>query len=615
MKVRKIILAHVFCLTVFPVAFSYAFVYTVANAVQSVFLILLLYAVSLLVGALIYEATKLRPVFYELLHSLLMSLLTGFLLLIYVLNCFSNSLWRTNTTLNFLIESVVNINYFDMSAATLTTIIMLCLVVFISFLWWGYFQYRKELRWISVFLGSTSLIDSELPVRFKLSFFVFVLILMAGVWALLVALNPVVFDDDIWAGEPITDFFNPYVMITGGKSHRGFSAPVSYDGVEKKIGISQPNVILIVVDDLRADHMGAYGYSRNTTPYINSLVSSGNAKKVKQAFSTCSESYCGIVSILSSRPHSEIHEKNKNLHGVLKSAGYEVRFIMSADHSWSGLDNNYQPADMVYDGRSFPRHYSAVDDRGVVEKVKEIADFNSPAFFYFHLMSTHLSSQRQPEFNLYRPNESVGGWLDVLPFASFFYDASESKRERIVNSYDNGVVESDFRIKEILTILEKKGYLSNSVIWITSDHGEALGEHGHFGHIKSLYQEEINIPMIIIDPQLSLYKELDVASHIDVAPTILDRLGIKPPSEWKGRSLLVEEKGEVVTFHATPFRDNKKAVVMYKKNEYMYKAIFNGATKEVLELYDLKKDLGEVNNVINHEEHEALVQKIKGLIS
>jgi glucan phosphoethanolaminetransferase (alkaline phosphatase superfamily) len=98
------------------------------------------------------------------------------------------------------------------------------------------------------------------------------------------------------------------------------------------------NVVLIIVDSLRADRMNVYGYERQTTPFLSALVKNGRMKRIDAAFSTCSESFCGITSTLASREFRDISARTFQLQDVLSDAGYRTWFLLSGNHrAWNGL--------------------------------------------------------------------------------------------------------------------------------------------------------------------------------------------------------------------------------------------------------------------------------------
>jgi arylsulfatase A-like enzyme len=114
--------------------------------------------------------------------------------------------------------------------------------------------------------------------------------------------------------------------------------------------------------------------------------------------------------------------------------------------------------------------------------------------------------------------------------------------DELINSYDNGIYFIDHQITEFFYELEKKGLLKNTIIIITSDHGEELYEHNGFLH-GAFYDHTIHIPLIIKIPNLTKKIQIqDLAQSIDIAPTVLSLLQLKYPSEFQGINLLTKKK-------------------------------------------------------------------------
>ena len=201
---------------------------------------------------------------------------------------------------------------------------------------------------------------------------------------------------------------------------------------------------------------------------------------------------------------------------------------------------------MLYDGNSTEK-YSSTNDQLILDKLSQIPSYTKPNFFYFHLMSNHPAGIRKKKFAKFTPAKSPHDWFYRLPILKNIFSTDAQSLEN--NYYDNGIVSTDYYISQIFNKLTQKGYMENSIVWIVADHGEALGEHGHFGHIKSLYNEELRIPMLIVDEKQDMYKELDFSSQLDIAPTILDRLGVDIPSSWKGKTLLKKKRRN--SFHTS----------------------------------------------------------------
>jgi glucan phosphoethanolaminetransferase (alkaline phosphatase superfamily) len=361
-----------------------------------------------------------------------------------------------------------------------------------------------------------------------------------------------------------------------------------------RLSFEKKNVVIIMADSLRADHMQIYGYERPTTPFLADLLEKGQLRKVRYAFSTCSDTLCGILSTMASRDYRSLNYNNFKLYDLLKDQGYRVYFVLSDNHTaWYNLRRAYgRSIDYYYDGSS-SNQYSYTDDRLLFEGLQRVPSYNgTPAFFFFDLMSPHFAGVKHEVFDRYRPSKLQADYW------SFF----KGKFDPVVltNRYDNGVIQADAFIHEIFAVLDRKGYLNGGLIVILADHGDALGEHGNYAHTVSLYQEEIGIPMLIYDQAKVRYANLEFAAQIDVAPTIIDRLGLPIPSCWQGRSLL-DENIKCCSYHQTR-RNNPSKAVIYRTEGAIYKYLRWGAKAEAPqreELYELLSDPGEQINLMS----------------
>ncbi|MEO7456443.1 MAG: sulfatase-like hydrolase/transferase [Gemmatimonadaceae bacterium] len=348
------------------------------------------------------------------------------------------------------------------------------------------------------------------------------------------------------------------------------------------------NVIVIFSDALRADHMGLYGYARATTPFLSRLDSAGRLRKVKLAMATCPFTACGVVSTLASRDTNVLELGSLKLQDVLHDRGYRTYFIGASDHTvWYTLRLHYGDAvDYFFDGFSSKR-YSLNDDRLVFEGLEGVpSSSGAPAFFYFFLTSTHVVGTKLPEFRRWTP--AVGA-----------------------NAYDNGILQADHSIAAIFDSLKVKGYLDSSIVVILGDHGDAFGEHGITGHTLSVYQETLHIPLIFMAADTATWKNLEFATQSDVAPTILDLLGMPRPSGWEGVSLRSDTAKQFSahwTDRARPWR-----AVIYREGgrtwKYMYVTRWGSLHEE---LYELTADPGESNNLVGAAVARRVLAVVRG---
>jgi glucan phosphoethanolaminetransferase (alkaline phosphatase superfamily) len=286
------------------------------------------------------------------------------------------------------------------------------------------------------------------------------------------------------------------------------------------------NLILIVVDALRADHMGVYGYSRDTTPHLSRLARAGVVRLVPEMRASCSSSACGMLSLLSSKFVHQFSDRPFTLHQVLKRHGYRLHMVLGVNHTdFYGLKKVYGPIDSYYDTSGQDAAYMD-DDSSVLDRAAALPPWDGkPVMIQFHLMSAHPMGVRDSRYTKYTPaaNYVIMGMRDPRLAA---------------NHYDNGVLQVDAVIDELMRTLRAKGYLRDTLIAITADHGEAVGEGGRYAHARGLEEELLDIPLLLIAegyaPPPLAPGATRIASQVDVAPTLLRELGIEQPRTWVG---------------------------------------------------------------------------------
>jgi glucan phosphoethanolaminetransferase (alkaline phosphatase superfamily) len=297
------------------------------------------------------------------------------------------------------------------------------------------------------------------------------------------------------------------------------------------------NVILIVVDALRADHLSVNGYLRKTTPYLEKLNHAGKLDKINRMYSVCAESSCGLSALASSRNIIKLPSQPFTLPEILRLNGYKVHMLLSGDHTnFYGLREAYGQVDSYFDGSMSNTNYMN-DDQLIIDKLSHFPPYSkNPTFFQFHLMSTHALGKRDPKLSPFIPESTY-----AKKFPKPIDDSVNAEtKQSYLNYYDNGVFRTDQMIKSILDLLDSKGYLEMALVVITSDHGELLGEWGQYQHSKTVHEEVLNIPFFMLRYGYVPNETFDrtaVASQIDIAPTILTEVGLPLPSSWSGRPL------------------------------------------------------------------------------
>jgi glucan phosphoethanolaminetransferase (alkaline phosphatase superfamily) len=395
-------------------------------------------------------------------------------------------------------------------------------------------------------------------------------------------------DNLYWKNELVASFFRPEGFAFEPTARR--LAVAERDGLLRSSypksvpGARRKNVVLIIVDSLRADRMQVYGYERETTPFLSAMVKTRRMRQVRDAFSTCSESFCGITSTLSSREFPDISAETFSLQDVLRDEGYKTWFLLSGNHrAWNGLPRFYHAEDgTLFDG-SQTRCYTMDDDRLVLEGLERVppASPDRPAFFYIHLMSTHYLGVQFEESHVFtRPDDRVNPGLEPYKILEKL-----NKPDR----YDDKVLQADGMIRRLFEELGAKHYLDDVVLVVTGDHGEGLGER-HWAHGWNLYNEDMRIPLLIYDAPSAparTYPDLTFGVQVDIGPTILDRLHLPIPASWEGESLLHPSRRRV-THHQTYFLPNRFAVLS-RDGAALLKLIATPQYGQE-ELYDLRKD-------------------------
>ncbi len=350
------------------------------------------------------------------------------------------------------------------------------------------------------------------------------------------------------------------------------------------------NLIIIVVDALRPDHLGLYGYKRDTTPNLSQLAKSPdvNVRIVNGMRASCSESACGLFSLASSKYFHEISARPFTIQQALKAHGYDIRMILGGDHTnFYGLRKLYGEVDSYIDG-SDPSAKYANADRWVIEKAGELPSWRgTPTMIQFHLMSAHPLGQREKEFAKFLPATNY----------SLSITRATLKPENAVNYYDNGVLQTDDVISKLLQTLRAKKYLENSLVVITGDHGEALGEHGQYSHANGLREAAIRIPLIMLSygHKSTRFAEENLAvAQVDIAPTIFNEFNMPIPDTWRG-SVLQTNQERRVTFLQ---QGDEMGLIDLRHKPSIWKYwIKNGTGQEYA--FDLSNDPNEEDNSIS----------------
>jgi choline-sulfatase len=355
----------------------------------------------------------------------------------------------------------------------------------------------------------------------------------------------------------------------------------------------RPNVILVTLDTLRADRLGCYGAKDVATPAMDSLARDGFVfeRAIAQvpltvpshdAIMTGMYPFQTGVQDFTSPP---LPSDFQTIAQALARHGYDTGAVVSAfvlDRSW-GLARGFKFYQDAFPASTFQEKEIGLVDRRAAESIdKSLAWLrrprSTPFFLWLHLYDPHSP---------YDPPE---------PFRTRY-------RGRL---YDGEVAYADTQLGRLFDWLRKNGIYKNSLIFLLSDHGESLGDHGEKEHGYFLYHATTRVPLIVKLPSATRVPEAakrriqDPVETIAVAPTLLELLGIADPiqKQFQAKSL----------FSVQPEQQTAYSETLYPFSSFGWSPLHSVETRRykyvdapVPELYDLAADLGETNNIASQQ--------------
>jgi len=429
----------------------------------------------------------------------------------------------------------------------------------------------------------------------------------------------------------------------------------------KPAASNSPNIVLVTMDTVRADHLPIYGYERNTAPNLTAFAAQATLYKNPIAVSNMTlATHASMFTGLYPSAHGA-HSDPRNptgrplrpgiptVAGMLARNGY-LSMAVVANHAY--LDPFYEV------GRGFQaydiRHpvpilnpEMSTDLRLLLRYgVRQLLDlFTSTAEFdrvsrraeevnaaAFDLLNDARSRQ-MPFFLFLNYMDAHGPYVPPAPYGDLFpgrlrhfSDASyrqlelelvrkhqavtPREKEHLISQYDGAVAYLDSELGRLLAGLKSRGLYDDALIIITSDHGENFGDRNLLGHWISLYQDEVSVPLIVKYPHQNQGKVVEgMVSQIDIAPTLLEAANITAPAAFAGKSLTQPVDPERLLyseafFPRAPYGGSK----LYPKSQ---RAVYQGLKKfielgiEKRELYDLAMDPGEKRDIYHDNQELA----------
>lgn len=428
----------------------------------------------------------------------------------------------------------------------------------------------------------------------------------------------------------------------------------SYVFIHSKKTQENPNVIFILIDALRADHLSSYGYQRNTSPYIDSIAREGvlfrnaissapwTVPSVTSMFTSLYPSVHGVLK------HSQtsmgmLNNDYVTLAELLLEGGYETAGIVSNPWLNRGININqgfktYRMVDWKNASEVTSEALSWLDRRSSSPFLLSWLDKRPiiPFFLYVHYMDVHAPYNNVPQSynrlfaenreNLFKRNISEEE-LKKMPSYWGIKDVNKMDLNSYITPYDQKIRFVDDEIKNLINKLETTDLLDNTLIVIVSDHGIQFLEHGRWDMGGNLHDENIHIPLIMKFPR-KLPRNYIIDNQvrsIDIMPTLLEMLNFSAPDNINGESLLPliykKEKINLDAFSEAvyDYEDVNNKLIENINNQIQslrtneFKIIYDhdiSSLRRGLYFYDLKMDSKESFNLTQNNKYKNQFERL-----
>ncbi|MCP3960109.1 MAG: sulfatase [bacterium] len=365
-----------------------------------------------------------------------------------------------------------------------------------------------------------------------------------------------------------------------------------------------------MIDTLRSDHLSAYGYPRETTPFIDRLASEGIQLQGYSASSWTRTSVATLLTGLYPQRHraltraDNLPEKAPFLPEILRESGFfTAAYVSNATVAERfGFSRGYL---------SFHSHNGSKYDKPSAAQVTDRAlrfldRLETRYYLYVHYLDPH---------DPYTPEQPWGGPVDPAAEPIRLEDLAQGKvpkteenLQRLRDLYDGAIHELDRELDRLFAALEEANALDNTLVVITADHGEAFGEHRSLGHGRGLHEEVVKVPFILWSTRaLPSYRSTASFHQVDALPTFLEALGLEVPADIDGRSrwqeLLnadLEDRGEYLL---TLDLGHNAALGLISPP---YKLIHRQGTPSTM-LYELASDPREERNLVGEQRRRSIL--------
>lgn len=405
-------------------------------------------------------------------------------------------------------------------------------------------------------------------------------------------------------------------------------------GASKQKKNKLPNIVLMGIDSLLADHMSCYGYHRLTTPHLDRFAQDGTLfEKNYSPHIPTTSAYASMLTgmdcfgtqVVALRHQGPLRPEVKTLAEILSDTGYNTTCVgFSGNPSSRGFDKylDYPAWGSWNEGRS-PKAENL--NEVAIPELERLSKKRKPFFLFLRHMDPHApylppapyermfyhGDETDPD------NKSMEPVMNFKPFRDFFASwmpPGISDKDYVIAQYDGAIAYMDAAIQSIFTALEMRGILDETIVIVNGDHGETLYDHECWFDHHGMYDNVLHVPLIIRYPgKIPAGKRVKgFSQHKDLVPTIMDLLGVREkdidwPSEkrFDGQSLLPLIAGEAASheseFYITECTWMRKHGWRTPEWKLMIALEPDFHFKPEIELYNLVQDPGENHNLAAQE--------------
>lgn len=395
------------------------------------------------------------------------------------------------------------------------------------------------------------------------------------------------------------------------------------------------NVVLILIDTLRADKLGCYGNTLGLTPNIDQIASEGF--RFDQAFSHAPWTLPATASLLTSSypqqhgaggsiPHRKsefdftaVSPKARTLAQCFYDQGYDTAAIVNVtflDKKY-GLNAGFETYDFQAPDRSQKDHRRAAEvTNWALKWIEDHQKSDRPFFLLVHYFDPHLSYDPPEKFRRkfakpedYKPDPTLFGSVsDMLEFRAGSYPISKIPIDRLEALYNGEVAYTDEEVGRLWNKIKDMGLGERTVLALTADHGEEFLDHDGFEHGHTLYDEMIRVPLVLWAPGLIKAGESkSTVAHVDVAPTLCSLSSVDPEPSFRGKSLERWMYGGYSKNQPIFSQGNLWGPILTALRDHGHKFIDKRIGRE---MYDIVNDPKEKRNLVKETQFISLVEEM-----